>query len=96
MKDNLLVITIGEHDAINCGPGQREHEGPVWQMVFEGSQGLSHSEKAVLPGNAYPQGLDWHPELKSISGLPSPPKASNTNQAEQWSQPRFSQSRTHR
>jgi len=55
MKDKLTGLSIHEQDATSGGGSQRGPGGPVWQMVFDRSQGLSHSVEAVLPGGAYPQ-----------------------------------------
>lgn len=54
-KDLLTGNPIDNQDAIKGGGGQHQAGDQVWKMVFETSQGLSHSDQAVLPGGAYPQ-----------------------------------------
>ena len=60
MKDKLTGISIDRQEVPNGGGSQRGPGGQVWKLVLDRSQGLSHSDEAVLPGGAYLQvpGLD--------------------------------------
>jgi len=55
MKDRLTGKPIDKQEALGGGASQQEPAGRVWKLVFERSQGLSHSDEAVVPGGAYLQ-----------------------------------------
>ena len=54
-KDFLTGNPIDKHEDPSGGGSQRGPGGQVWELVLDRSQGLSHSDAAVLPGGAYLQ-----------------------------------------